>query len=123
MTTEPHRLPFIPPRGLRVLQEAAELAHLVFETAREMPRGDRGDLADQMRRAAASVLANLSEGEGRPSRADRRRFFEIAWASLGELESHLALAASLQLIPSTRIGPLRSATRHVGRMLWPLITT
>jgi len=86
-----------------------------------MPRGERADLADQMRRAAASVYANLSEGEGKSGRAERTRFFEIAWASLRELESHLALAAAVELLPPAHIPALRSATRHVGRMLHALI--
>ncbi len=111
---------FLPPGGLRVRHEAAHLARLVFTAARDMPRGERADLADQMRRAASSVYANLSEGEGKVGRADRAHSFDIAWASLRELESHLALAAAVDLLPLTHVPALRAATRHVGRMLHSL---
>ena len=120
MATEPTSA-FLPARGLRVRHEAALLARLVFEAARAMPRGERGDLADQMRRAASSVYANLSEGEGKAGRAERVRFFEIAWGSLRELESHLALALAVGLIAPARIPALRAGCRHVGRMLHALL--
>ena len=125
MPSEQRRPPpntaFLPPGGLRVRHEAATLARLVYAAADELPHGRRGDLADQMRRAATSVYANLSEGEGKRSPAERSRFFEVAWGSLRELESHLHLAASLHFIPAPRIPALRSACRHVGRMLHALL--
>jgi four helix bundle protein len=120
-TRPPTSTPFLPRQGLRVRGEAAWLAQLVFESARAMPRGERGDLADQMRRAATSVYANLSEGEGKHARAERLRFFEIAWASLRELESHLALATAMALLPPDQVPRLRACTRHVGRMLHALL--
>ena len=44
-------------------------------------------LKDQLRRAALSVPLNLSEGTGKTSMADRRRFFEIAMGSIRELQA------------------------------------
>ena len=44
-------------------------------------------LKDQLRRAALSVALNLSEATGKSSKADRRRYFEIAMGSIRELQA------------------------------------
>ncbi|HEU0031686.1 MAG TPA: four helix bundle protein [Kofleriaceae bacterium] len=49
------------------------------------------DLADQVRRAANSVILNVGEGARRAGR-DPRRFFTIAHGSANEIQSGLDLA-------------------------------
>jgi four helix bundle protein len=79
----------------RLLVEVAE------ETARRMTRWPRGHgyLADQLRRAMASAILNLAEGNGkRREGADRRRFFEISLGSISEAAAALDLAHAFRLI-------------------------
>ena len=52
-------------------------------------------LKDQLRRAALSVALNLSEGTGKSSQADRRRFFEIAFGSIRELQAIAELESDI----------------------------
>jgi four helix bundle protein len=49
-------------------------------------------LADQLKRAASSTALNLAEGAGRYTKADQKRFFDIAFGSLRESQSILDLA-------------------------------
>ena len=49
------------------------------------------DLRDQVRRASLSVVLNLSEGSGKRSKRDRRRFYQIAMGSLRETQACLDL--------------------------------
>ena len=61
----------------------------------------RSDLADQARRAAASVPLNLAEGAGnRPGSGQRRKSYEIARGSAYEVAAALDLAAGLELSPA-----------------------
>ena len=50
-----------------------------------------GHLKDQLVRAAASVVLNLAEGNGRMSPKDKTRFFKIAFGSLRECQAVLDL--------------------------------
>lgn len=48
-------------------------------------------LKSQLLRAASSVVLNLSEGSARASDADRKRFYNIAFASTREAQAILVL--------------------------------
>jgi four helix bundle protein len=63
-----------------------------------LPPTEKYNLADQLRRAAASIPANLAEGHGRFYFQDNVRFCYIARGSLTEVQSHLALAKELGFI-------------------------
>ena len=73
-----------------------------------------GHLKDQLERAAASVVLNLAEGTGRPTRPDKRKFYNIALGSLRECQAVLDLADG----PSTVAQQLADI---VGASLWKLI--
>jgi four helix bundle protein len=63
-----------------------------------LPPGEKYNLADQLKRAAASIPANIAEGHGRFYFQDNVRFCYIARGSLTEVQSHLALAKELGFI-------------------------
>ena len=45
----------------------------------------KGEIKDQIQRAALSVCLNLSEGNAKAKTLDRKRFFNIAYASQKEV--------------------------------------
>ena len=47
----------------------------------------RSALKDQLLRASSSVALNLAEGNDRSTQKDRRRFFNIAFSSLREVQA------------------------------------
>jgi four helix bundle protein len=69
---------------------ALELVAALRPVLVQLGRRDR-DLADQMRRAAASVVLNLAEGARRTGR-DRLHFYRIAAGSAAEVRAALAVA-------------------------------
>ena len=54
---------------------------------------------DQLNRAALSVVLNISEGTGRATNPDKRRFYTIARASLYECAAVYDYLKDLELVP------------------------
>jgi four helix bundle protein len=95
-------------RTTRIYLRSLELIDFVARVLRALPPG-YGFLADQLRRAAASVPLNYLEGCGRAGAADRRRFFSIASGSAHEV------AGTLDVMH--RFGVLGGAERSAGHDL------
>lgn len=76
---------------LLVYQKAVDFADKSAALAEQFKRG-YGYLADQLSRASLSVAANIAEGNGRFTTADRRNFFGIARGSVQECVPLLELA-------------------------------
>jgi four helix bundle protein len=85
-------------RKFEVWMKSHDLTLEVYALTNEFPHSEQYGLTSQLRRAAASVPANLAEGCGRESDGDFRRFVEIAGGSACEVEYHLLLAKDLGLL-------------------------
>lgn len=72
-----------------------------------LPRG-HSYLVDQLNRALTSAILNLSEGNGRRSRRERARFFDISLASIAESSSCIDVMEAFRLIPLPAGDELRS---------------
>ena len=82
---------------LDVYQIALDFALSADDVAQKLPRG-RSYLKDQLLRAANSIAANIAEGVGEYSPAEKARFYRIARRSAVECASHLLVSARLGLI-------------------------
>jgi len=78
-------------------------------------------LTSQMRRASASIGANIAEGSCRRGDIDFARFLQIAAGSASELEYHLLLARDLKLLQTLEYERLSSQAVEVKRMLASLL--
>ena len=77
-------------------------------------------IADQVIRSAASVPANLAEGQGRTGR-DRTHFWRIAYASAREVDSHLRLLAEAGAVRHVAAAAVLSTFDEFRAMIWRLI--
>jgi four helix bundle protein len=68
-----------------------------------MVRRARPSLDGQVERTADSILLNIGEAFGEPSRGDKRRFFRYALRSAGEAEKALLGMATLGLLPQQEV--------------------
>lgn len=107
--------------NLKVYQRAVDLADRVVTASRRFPRGYYF-LVDQMSRASLSVAANLAEGNGRNSKAERKHFFTIARGSLQECVPLLEIARRQQLLSEAQVDELRGEINTIGKMLAGLIS-
>ena len=104
-------------RQLKVWQKAHQMTLAIYQTTASFPREEIYGLTAQMRRAAASIPANLAEGCGRNSAAELARFSSMAAGSASELEYHLLLARDLNLIPLNDYQLLSEQIVEIKRML------
>jgi four helix bundle protein len=86
---------------LLVYQKSVDFADDVCSATEQFQRG-YGFLVDQLNRAALSISANIAEGNGRFTKADRKNFFIISRGSVQECVPLLELAKRRGLIDETR---------------------
>src|ERR1019366_2533147 len=104
-------------RDLQVWEKAHKLTLAVYKETTTFPSEERFGLTSQIRRACASVPANLAEGCGRRSDREMARFIQISMGSGAELSYHLLLAKDLGLLKNDGYSRLNSALCEVMRML------
>jgi four helix bundle protein len=80
---------------LRVWQKAHEFVLAVYRYSESFPEREKFGLAHQLRRAAVSVPANIAEGFGKRSLAEKARFLNIAEGSVEECRYYLVLSQDL----------------------------
>lgn len=89
-------------------------AHRVAAT---LPREEKMDLAQQLRRASKSVSANIAEGYGRFHFLDSLRFYSMARGSLNEVRNHVITAKLLGYIDESYYQQFADLTREAEKTL------
>ena len=107
-------------QDLLVWQKAHALTLAVYKLTARFPREEMFGLTSQMRRAAASVPANIAEGFKRRGQADKARVLNIAEGSLEELRYFFILATDLEYVSCE---PQEKLAGEVGRMLGAYVRT
>ena len=82
-------------RDLMVWQKAHAFVLAVYRLTESFPEREKFGLSHQMRRAAVSIPANIAEGFGKRSQAEKARFLNIAEGSLEECRYYLILTHDL----------------------------
>ena len=108
-------------RDLIVWQKGMDLAVAVHRATQKWPREELYGLTNQGRRAAASVPANIAEGQGRTGAKEFLHHLSIANGSLREAETYLQLAQRLDYIDAPTSEALLRQTAEAGRLLLGLI--
>ncbi len=105
-------------RNLRVWEKAHSITLDVYIVTRAFPKEEIYGLTSQMRRASASIGANIAEGVCRKGDG---RFLQIAMGSASEVEYRLLLARDLKILRLDDYGALCARVIEVKRMLASLI--
>jgi four helix bundle protein len=104
-------------KKLKVWDKGHELTLAVYRATVRFPKEELYGLTSQIRRAAASIPANIAEGCGRSGRAELGRFLHVAAGSASELEYHLLLAHDLSFLGDPEYRALEGQVVEVKRML------
>lgn len=85
---------------LDVYQRAIEFLALAIDIVEKLPRG-HAERADQLVRAAESVVRNIAEGAGRWSGADSAKHYKIARGEAMECAASLDVLKLRKLVASS----------------------
>ena len=108
-------------QNLTTWQKAYELALEIYKMTKGFPKDEQYGLISQIRRAAISVSANISEGYERQYRKEYIQFLMIAKGSLGELETYLLFSRDLGYISIKEYESIHEKRQEVGKLLKGLI--
>lgn len=108
-------------KELKVWQQAHSLVIEIYKLTARFPNAERFRLTDQLCRAAASVPANIVEGQSRQTTKEYVQFLYNARGSLEETRYHLLLAKDLELLDSDTHARLETDYKAVSKMLNGLI--
>ena len=104
-------------RDLIAWQKAMLLVTDVYGLTKTFPREEMYRLTAQIRRAAASVPANIAEGQGRRYGREFHQFLGNARGSLMELDTHLELALRVGYLNENQHVAIQAKLDEVGRIL------
>ncbi len=104
-------------RDLIAWQKGMDLAEAVYQVTAEFPAVERFGLSSQLRRATVSIVSNIAEGRGRRSTKDFKRFVDIAYGSLCELETQLQLAERPHFVSKEERQKTGALASETGRLL------
>lgn len=100
-----------------VWKKAHGLVLLVYKYTENFPRVEIYGLITQLRRACASIPANISEGFYRNSTRELLQFLYIARGSCGETLYHLRLSRDLGFLMERDYLLLKEGYEEVGKQL------
>ena len=75
----------------------------IYKITAHFPKAELYGLTSQLRRAAVSIPANITEGFKKKGKADKIRYYNIAQASLEECRYYLLLARDLDYFKKPKL--------------------
>jgi len=108
-------------KDLIVYQKAYELALKIYKATEIFPKTEQYGLVQQMRRASISVPSNIAEGYRRKNRKEYIQFLNIAYGSVGELDTQVSLANDLGMLEKNDFVFLQSLCEEVSKLLFKII--
>ncbi|HEX3281537.1 MAG TPA: four helix bundle protein [Pyrinomonadaceae bacterium] len=108
-------------RQIKVWEKAHRLALETYKATAAFPKDERYGITSQLRRASASIPANIAEGYGRGGNVELARFLQIGMGSAYEVEYHTLLAKDLGFISEDSYDLLSARIIEVKRMLAALL--
>jgi four helix bundle protein len=102
---------------LTVWQKAHELTLEIYRVTEKFPRSEQFGIVSQLRRAAASVSANIAEGFGRRTTKELLRCLQISRGELEETRYFLILSRDLGFITSDEFESMNDRCDSVGQLI------
>jgi four helix bundle protein len=106
-------------KDLDVWKVSMEFVTEIYEITKDFPKSELFGLSSQIRRAAVSIPANISEGSARQTSKEFNQFLHIALGSASELHTLITIAYNLKYIKE--IDKLEDKLTRISKMISGLI--
>ena len=104
-------------RELRVWQESVTLGGDVIRAIRPASRRETKAISEAVMLTALSVGSHIADGFARPTTSEQRESYLAAKRALLRLETELAVARHVELVPAGTFTELCARTAQVTRLL------
>ena len=98
-------------------KEGHKLVLMVYKETDNFPDKERYSLTDQMRRAAVSFTSNIAEGFTRRSAKEKNRFYDMAHASLVELQNQLIIARDVGYLSNEKFKAIAEQSITANKLI------
>lgn len=98
-------------------QEGHKLVLMVYKATENFPDKERFGIIDQMRRAVVSITSNVAEGFSRRSSKEKNRFYQVAQASLVELQNQLIISKDIHYLAAADFKTLADQSITTNKLL------
>ncbi len=93
----------------------------IYAATKSFPNDERFGIISQIRRAVVSSSSNIAEGHGRRTRKEFVQFLSVALASLGEVDSLIALSERLRFLGPEKAIALGTLHAEASRLTYALM--
>ena len=104
-------------RELKIWQRSMDFVVKVYEISANFPKEERYGLMSQLRRCAVSVQSNISEGAGRGTNKQFKRFLEFSMGSINEAQTQIELAHRVNYISNEIYNSLADEALQIYKMI------
>ena len=110
-------------KGLAVYQKAYECVLYVYKETEKLPKSEIYGLSSQIRRAAVSVVANMSEGYAKreQSAVEYKRFLLISKGSANEIITLASVCSDVGYMPPNFKEEIEKRYTEINNMLFGII--
>ena len=106
---------------LKVWPKALGFADRALDASLQWPRALQSSLGDQVRRAAVSVVANITESSGKRTGKSARSFYDVAKGSVYEVIGVMMLVHKRGLMDDAVYTAFYRDGDEIAAMLWGLM--
>jgi four helix bundle protein len=104
-------------RELKIWQRSMDFVVKMYEVTAGLPKEEKYGLTSQLRRCVVSVPSNISEGAGRGTNRQFKRFLEFSMGSINEAQTQIELAYRVKYIKSDLYTALIDEALQIYKMI------
>ena len=109
--------------NLSVYQKSLDFIDRIFEVYKKLDSEYKYSIGNNLIRAGLSIANNLAEGNGKKSKKEKRRYFDISSDSTRECVSVFNVLERQKLIDNQAYCNLRKYAREITSMIRGLISS